>query len=92
MRFLTLPVKYYNEAWLRKAENHIGMTIKVDSTTLVASRGEFAKVCVEVDLNKPLLATYRMREIDYHLAYEGMHDIYFKCGKYGHGMSTVLRH
>lgn len=59
--FPTLPVKYCSETWLRKAENHIRRAIKVDSTTLAASRGKIARVCVEVDLRMPLLAYYQMR-------------------------------
>ncbi|GKV14724.1 hypothetical protein SLEP1_g25550 [Rubroshorea leprosula] len=32
----------------------IGKPIKVDPTTLLATRGQFARVCVEVDLSQPL--------------------------------------
>lgn len=55
VRFPVLPAKYYTERWLRQARNHIGHTVKVDITTLLASRGMFARVCVEVDLDKPLM-------------------------------------
>lgn len=32
----------------------MGKTIKVDRTTLMASRSKFARVCVKIDLTKPL--------------------------------------
>lgn len=54
VRFPSLPVEYFTESWLRKARDQIGRTIKVDSTTLAVVRGRFARVCVKVDLNKPL--------------------------------------
>lgn len=61
VRFPMLPLEYYTERWLRKEGNEIGLTIKVDIATLLASRGKFARVCIEVDLKKPLMARYRMR-------------------------------
>ncbi|KAL8167773.1 hypothetical protein V2J09_009272, partial [Rumex salicifolius] len=35
----------------------IGKTIKLDKKTLQTNRGRFARVCVEVDLTKPLKST-----------------------------------
>lgn len=37
-----------------------------------------------IDLGKPLLANYRMREKEWQIQYEGLHDLRFTCGKYGH--------
>lgn len=54
VRFLMLPIEYYSVPWLQRAGNKIGKTIKVDATTLLASRGRFARVCIEVDLRQPL--------------------------------------
>lgn len=50
VHFPVLPLEYYLDRWLRRAGNKIGKTTKVDATTLVASRGKFSRVCVEVDL------------------------------------------
>lgn len=47
VKFHVLPVEYYSERWLKKAGNLIGQNIKVDITTLLASQGKFAHVCVE---------------------------------------------
>lgn len=49
VRFLVLPVEYYSKRWLKKAGNHIGQTVKLDITRLLAPQGKFARVCVEVD-------------------------------------------
>lgn len=50
----------------------------MDETTLATSRGKFARVCVEIDLNKPLEASYKMRGV------EGLQELCFNCGRYGH--------
>lgn len=39
---------------------------------------------MEVDLNKLLKATYRLRNKFWRIQYEGLHTLYFKCGRYGH--------
>lgn len=84
IRFHVLPVEYYTESWLQRARNQIGRTIKVDLVTLIASRGKFAKVCVDVDPSKPLKLAYRTRPEHWKLQYEGLHEICFYCGRYGH--------
>lgn len=53
-------------------------------TTLAKSRGRFARVCIEIDLEKPLVATYKMKGKYWKLQYEGLHELCFVCGKYGH--------
>lgn len=88
VRFPVLPLEYYTERWLRIARNHIGKTIKIDIATLLASHGRFARVCVEVDLKKPLMAGYVMRREYYILQYEGLHDLCFGSGRYGHRDAT----
>lgn len=71
---------------MKRVGDQIGRTIKVDATTLVASKGKFARVCVEVDLQRPLKAGYRLREENWRLQYGELHGICFSCGYYyGHG-------
>lgn len=75
-----LPVEYYTSIWLEHAGDRIGRTVKVDRNTLMTSRGKFARVCVEVDLTKPLRAGYKIRGETHPLRYEGLHDLCFVCG------------
>lgn len=84
VRFPILPVEYFNEYWLMRAGNRIGRTVKVDRTTLLAARGKFARVCVEVDLTKPLKSGYMLRGKLWPVQYEGLHELCFTCGRYGH--------
>lgn len=63
LRFLMLPVDYYTAEWIERAGNKILLTIKLNRTMLLASRGKPAKVCVMVDLRKPLKAGYKLRGV-----------------------------
>lgn len=53
IRFPLLPMEYYTESWLRRAGSQIGGTIKVDIATLIASRGRFARVCLDISQQTP---------------------------------------
>lgn len=84
VRFLNLPMDYYKQSFLWKIASRIGKPLRVDMTTLSAVRGRFARVCVEVDLSKPLLAKFRLKKRIRKIVYEGMHVICFDCGRYCH--------
>lgn len=43
---------------------------------------------MEVDLRRPLKSRYRLRGDFWKLQYEGLHDICFECGRYGHRALT----
>lgn len=73
---------------MHHAGNKIERTRKVDNTTLSASRGKFARVCVEIDLNKPLKSGYTLRNRHWKIQYEGLQVVCFHCGKYGQGEAS----
>lgn len=54
IRFSVLPIECYIRRGLERVGNMIGKTLKMEETTPVASRDKFARVCIEVDLTKPL--------------------------------------
>lgn len=47
--------------------------IKVDETTMIAVQGKFAKLCVEVDLHKPLVPFVLVKGHLQSVEYEGLH-------------------
>ena len=61
-----------------------GNPIKVDEATSTVSRGHYARICVEVDLMKPLISKFRQRRRIRRLECEGIHLVCFGCGLYGH--------
>ncbi|XP_057719866.1 uncharacterized protein LOC130934296 [Arachis stenosperma] len=79
VRLPGLPIELYDRTMLRQIGNLIGRTTKVDNNTADMSRGKFARLCVEVDLTKPLLGRYLINGREYHIEYEGIHHICFTC-------------
>lgn len=63
----------------------------MDIATLLVSREKFARVCMEMDLEKPLMAGYRMRGDYCILQYEGLPDLFFGVGSTGIGTTHVKK-
>lgn len=84
VRFSGLSIEYYNHLFLYKVGEKIGKPIKIDEATSLVSRGRFARMCIEVDITKPLLAYYKLRGKVRAIEYEGIHLVCFHCGMYGH--------
>jgi hypothetical protein len=84
VRISGLPIEYYDAKILHFIGNRIGKTVKVDRNTLFQERGKYARVCVEVNLNEPLLAMFELKDETYKVEYEGLHMLCRTCGKFGH--------
>lgn len=84
VRFPGLNLIYYDESILMTMASTIGKPIKVDANTLDVRRGRFARVCVEIDLTKPVIGKVGLQGFWYHVEYEGLHRLCTKCGCYGH--------
>lgn len=52
--------------------------------TLGQSRRKFARICIEVDLSKPLKPFVEVDYVAYNVVYEGISLICFECGCFGH--------
>ncbi|GLT49359.1 hypothetical protein SLA2020_229220 [Shorea laevis] len=84
-----VPIVCFHEAICLYLGSKIGKPIKVDPTTLLATRGKFARVCIEVDLSQPLPSSVDLdlEELPQSLIpveFEGLHKICFHCGEFGH--------
>jgi hypothetical protein len=94
IRFPSLEIEYYDESLLLALATAVGRPVKVDIHTLDASRGKFARVCIEIDLDKPVVGKVWFRDFWYHVEYEGLHVMCKSCGIYGHvarNCSTMAR-
>jgi len=56
------PMECFQLSMLHHFASLLGKPIKIDQTTLLATRGRFARVCVELDLNESLLVSITVRE------------------------------
>lgn len=92
VRVPTLPMYVYSEVCLMELGNMIGTALKVDINTLAhhqqsdvkVEKGKYARVSVEVDLNKSLQSRFVICRKLYTVEYESLDLICFKCGCYGH--------
>ncbi|CAN1156112.1 hypothetical protein LINPERHAP1_LOCUS8726 [Linum perenne] len=64
--------------------NYIGKTVRLDLATTEGTRARYARVCVELDLTKPLLGKYIIDNRILRIEYESLENICFTCGTYGH--------
>lgn len=84
MRFPYLPIEYCSEELLVKVGAKIGEPIKVDRNTSLVTRGHYARLCVEVDITKPLLSKFKLIRRVRYVEYEALHTVFFSCSKFGH--------
>ncbi|XP_013739956.1 uncharacterized protein LOC106442872 [Brassica napus] len=84
IRLTNIPVNFYHRSILMGIAKGLGKPIRVDSTTLNFERARFARVCMEVNLTKPLKGTVLINGERYYVAYEGLSEIFPRCGIYGH--------
>ncbi|CAI0399594.1 unnamed protein product [Linum tenue] len=81
-RLLVIPAQYFNTDAVMKIGKRIGRPLRVDQATSTGARLDYARVCVEVDLAKPLLSQFRIHGVKYFIQYEGLEKICLNCGKY----------
>lgn len=61
VRLPDLEMEYYDISVLWKIGNHIDRNLKIDRATSIGTRGNYARICVEVDLTRPLLSKSKFR-------------------------------
>lgn len=84
IRIPRLPIELYSKTFLDRVGASLGTMLNIDRLTSIHSRGKFVRICVEVDLQRPLKSHIMVCGYPILLEYEGLHSIYFQCGKYGH--------
>ncbi|KAL4379850.1 hypothetical protein GQ457_02G019350 [Hibiscus cannabinus] len=84
IRLPGLPYRYYPKALFRHIATTIGTVVKVDYSTQAGNRGKFARLCILADLDKPLLPGIIIDGSYQKLEYEGLYQVCYHCGVYGH--------
>lgn len=69
----------------------LGKPVRVDTTTLNFERARYARVCVEVNLKRPLKGTVMINGERYFVSYEGLSSICSLCGIFGHSVHTCSK-
>ncbi|KAI9126966.1 hypothetical protein K1719_001525 [Acacia pycnantha] len=84
VRIPDLPVPFFDKKFLLNLGNSIGKAIRLDIHTAQRSRGKFARLCVELDLTKPLVPEFYVEGQVLSVEYESLGSLCSKCGRVGH--------
>ncbi|KAI9115914.1 hypothetical protein K1719_012844 [Acacia pycnantha] len=84
VRFPELPAPLFDKKFLLNLGNAIGKAIRLDIHTAQRSRGKFARMCVELDLTKPLIPVFSVEGKRLSVVYESLNSLCTKCGWFGH--------
>nr|POE83002.1 uncharacterized protein CFP56_42947 [Quercus suber] len=79
-----LPLELYEAEVLKRIGDAIGKVLRIDAHTALEARGKYARLCLQVDINKPLINTVLIGRFKQQVVYEGIHKLCFACGKIGH--------
>ncbi|XP_039145598.1 uncharacterized protein LOC120282820 [Dioscorea cayenensis subsp. rotundata] len=87
-----LPVELWDGESLDNITSHLGNLLKVDEFTLKLTRSKFARVCIEIDLSKPICRGFWVGD-DTHrvfvvVLYERLPTFCYSCGIIGHGTNS----
>lgn len=80
---MELPIEYYEESVLRDIGKAIGPVLRVDTYTTLEAKGRFARLCVQVNLDKPIVKAIKVGGIRQPVQYEGISSLCFFCGRVG---------
>ncbi|CAN1155980.1 hypothetical protein LINPERHAP2_LOCUS20677 [Linum perenne] len=83
VRLPKLPIHFFNQLAVTRIGNFIGKTVKTGLATSEGARARYARVCVEIDITKPLLGKYMIEDRTYLVEYESLENICRVCGFYG---------
>ena len=57
VRLPELPVEYYHKDSLFRIRSGLGSVLCVDFNIAAGTRGRFARLCIQIDIDKPLTRT-----------------------------------
>ena len=92
VRLPELPIEFYDAAVLREIGSAIGPVLRIDSYTASKSRGSYARLCVQVDLEKPLITSVRVGRLVQKITYGVVSTLCFHRGHLGHKQDSCPYH
>ncbi|KAH9697599.1 DUF4283 domain-containing protein [Citrus sinensis] len=84
IRLSSMNIHFYHKTIIRRLGQIVGPVIKIDYLTAAAQRGKFARIAVQLDLEKPLVSQFNFEGRVQKVEYENLPMICFSCGKFGH--------
>lgn len=84
VRLPKLPIEYYEPSVLKDIGKAIEPVLRIDTHTATKARGRFARLCVQVNLDKLIIKLIRVGGIAQQVQYGGISTLCFSCGRVGH--------
>ena len=84
VRLHKLPIELYETDALKQIGESLGRVVGIDAHTAMEARGKYARLCVQIDVNKPLVDTILIGRFEQPVTYEGIQKLCFTCGRIGH--------
>jgi len=94
IKITRLPLELWEEDILQKLLGNVGQFLKVDDITLNRSKGKFARVCLNIDITKPLRGSLyipipnQTHPLEVPISYEGLHEVCAMCGSNAHELEA----
>ncbi|MBA0814626.1 hypothetical protein Gohar_020442 [Gossypium harknessii] len=90
LRFPGLPGFLYKKRILEEIRNLVGQVVKLDIKTDSGARGQFERMAVSIDQEKPLTSQVSINGRMQRVEFAALPTVCFSCGKYGHLKSSCF--
>ena len=84
IRLAELPIEFFHLDILRVVGNTIGTFLRIDNITTSVAKGCFARICVQIALDKPLMPHITIGNFLQKIQYENIPMLCCNCGILGH--------
>ncbi|KAL0012016.1 hypothetical protein SO802_007124 [Lithocarpus litseifolius] len=94
IRLPQLPIEFYDPSILKKIRSTIGLVLRIGSHSINGERGRFARLCIQINIDKPLIKCVKIGKMAQTVQYEGLNSLCFACGRIGHkkeGRPSLIR-
>nr|POE95194.1 uncharacterized protein CFP56_46978 [Quercus suber] len=90
VRLNELPIEYYNAEALLHIGKNIGNVLRVDTHRASKAKGRFARICVQIDVDKSLVTAVLIGRFEQPVCYKGIQKLCFDCGRMGYCKENCL--
>lgn len=84
IRLPELPFEFYDQQILCRIGNTIDQLLRMDICTQNTKRGQYVRLCIQVQIDQPMLTSIYTSNHQRRILYEGINLLCYQCGRVGH--------